>query len=319
MITNLLIIYAVALVGWIAYTLLSGVWHRLAPRHIDRLEGSFSQRYMRIVTAILLSDEPLQSHFPQIEARGAKDILARVLAKVSTSLYGPDALTVGRIAADKHIDRWLLRKIRHSRGFRRAYYISLLASLPPSRRIVTKCDRYADDPNPLVRFYALLIRIGSDPSYALLELSRYDHALTDFEVSQILAQLRRGLLPVACEPLLLSTNRNLRIIGIHIAREFGIEEATPLLLDIAASDSDNDIAQEALYAMIAMRTSFAHKNIVTRVRNLVESQRHSLCRRLAMEGYSANALEKLFGKRERGFATGIAATYKRRIVCSSQI
>ena len=319
MITNLLIIYAVALVVWIAYTLLSGVWHRLAPRHIDRLEGSFSQRYMRIVTAILLSDEPLQSQFPQIEARGAKDILARVLAKVSTSLYGPDALTVGRIAADKHIDRWLLRKIRHSRGFRRAYYISLLASIPQSRRTVAKCARYADDPNPLVRFYALLIRIGSDPSYALRELSRYDHALTDFEVSQILAQLRRGLLPVACEPLLLSTNRNLRIIGIHIAREFGIEEVTPLLLDIAASDSDNDIAQEALYAMIAMRTSFAHKNIVTRVRNLVESQRHSLCRRLAMEGYSANALEKLFGKRERGFATGIAATYKRRIVCSSQI
>ena len=319
MTTILLIFYSVALVGWIAYTLFSGLWHRLAAQHTNRLEGPFSQRYMRIVTAILLSDEPLLSHFPQIEARGAKEILARVLAKVSSSLYGPDALTVGRIAADKHIDRWLLRKIRHSRGFRRAYYISLLASLPPAHHIATKCNKYADDPNPLVRFYTLLLRIGGDPSYALRELSKYNHSLTDFEVSQILALLRRGLLPIACEPLLLSSNCNLRIIGIHIAREFGIEEASPLLLDIAASDSDTEIAQEALYAMVAMRSSFAHKDIVTRVRNLVESQRHSLCRRLAMEGYSANALEKLFGKRERGFATGIAATYKRRIVCSSQI
>ena len=38
--------------------------------------------------------------------------------------------------------------------------------------------------------------------------------------------LRRGLLPIAYEPLVGSPNRNLRMVGLGIVRQFGIEEAS---------------------------------------------------------------------------------------------
>ncbi len=295
------------------------VWRQIAgQRQLKRFERLLSQRYMRIVTAIMLSEEQLPMRFPMINHRGAKETLVRVLVAVAQSIYGPDIAIIGAIVAGNGLDEWLLRKVRRSRGFVRAHYLSLLAALPLSSEIVGRLSAYSTDRNRFVRFYTLLVRIGGDASSALRALAEYEMPLTGFEIVEIVALLRRGLLPVACEPLLVSSNRNLQIVGINIVREFGIEEVRPMLLEIAASNRDREVAQEALYALVDMHSSLTHRKIAYSVRHLADVERRQLCHRLAYEGYSASLLGYLFGGREQDYAELLVATYKRRIVCMPQ-
>lgn len=319
MVTLGLVIYLATLSALILVVGITALVHRLRANRMQRLENLLSQRYMRIVTAVMLSNESLPSRFPMIECRGAKEVLARVLATVGSSVYGPDTAIVGRIAIDNGVDYWLLRRVKRTRGLRRAYYISLLACLPLSSRVVAQVERYDDDRNRFVRFYALMIRIMGDASSALRSLVEFGEPLNDFEMAEIMARLRRGMLPVACEPLLASQSRNLRILGLNIAREFGVEETKPLLLEMAASECDAEVARAAIYALVAMRSSLAHRHIAAGVRSMSALDRQALCRRLALEGYSAPALEQLFGGREGDYAQRLVATYKRRIVCTSQL
>ena len=63
--------------------------------------------------------------------------------------------------------------------------------------------------------------------------------------------LRRGLLPIAYEPLVGSPNRNLRMVGLGIVRQFGIEEAERLLLAMVARERVPELGREALFAQAA--------------------------------------------------------------------
>ena len=72
---------------------------------------------------------------------------------------------------------------------------------------------------------------GSTPSRtsqmprALRLMAEYPEPFSACEVGEIMAVLRRGMLPIAYEPLIGSPSRNLRIVGLNIVRQFGIEEA----------------------------------------------------------------------------------------------
>jgi hypothetical protein len=169
-----------------------------------------------------------------------------------------------------------------------------------------------------VRFYSLIIQIVNDPSSALRSLAEFGERLNDYEIAEIMTLLRRGILPVACEPLLVSQNYNLRILGINIAREFSIEQTKPLLLNIIATERNSELAQAAIYALVAMRSSLANHHIAASVRSMSNHERQTLCRHLVLEGYSPTALKHLFGVREGLYAQHLASTYKRRIVCTPQ-
>ena len=315
----LLMVYAVIILVAI---IVIGFWSwrlTIRQRRVERFEGRLSQRYMRIVVAIMLSDENLPTRFPMIDRHNAKDTLAKVLVVVAQSVYGLDVEAIGRIVADNHLDRWLLRQVQRSKGFDRAYYMSILALLPLSAEVVERAAKYANDSNRLVRFYALLVRISSDSSSALKALAEYGDSLTCFELAEIMALLRRGVLPVACEPLLASTNRNWQLVGVSIAKEFGVEEVVPQLLEIAATSRDRGVAKDAFYALIAMHASLTHPKIANSIRRFPASERRSLGRSLAYEGYSASVISYLLGERERVYAERLVATYKCRIVCVPQL
>ena len=317
--TTTLSIYSLSLAAGIVGIWIAALANSFHTARTERVEKALSQQYMRVVSAVMFSTESVPSQFPMLERRGAREVLARVLTTVATSVYGSDVVALGRMAADNDIDQWLLHKVERSRGVGRAYYMSLLATLPLTSEMVIRIARYADDRCRLVRFYTLMIRIGHDSSSALRELAKYREPFNSFELAEIVAMLRRGLLPVACEPLLTSASRNLRAVGLNIVREFGIEEVNPLLLDIVAYDTDEGIAQDALYALVAMHSSLTSREIVTSIRNMHLAERRSLCRRLVHEGYSATVLERLFGNGEGQYAQRLVATYKRRIVCSPQL
>ena len=319
MILPLQIIYLILLVGAMAAGIMYAWWQRASRERSERIERSLSQRYVRIVMSVILSNGTLPTRFPMIEMWGAKALLARVLSALASSVYGADVSVLGRIAVANGIDVWLLRRVHRSRGVVRAYYLSQLARLPLTAKVVAQVDRYANDSNRFVSFYTFLIRISNDTTSALRELAEYKGRMTRFEISEIMSLLRRGVLPVACGPLLASTNRNLKLVGLNIAREFGIEAVKPQLLAIIAEGEDREIVQEALYALVSLRLSLAHREVAERVNLLVDAERRSLCRRLAYEGYSISALSPLFDNPERRYLEGLVATYKCRIVCMPQL
>ena len=319
MILSLQILYIALLAGAMAAGCVYAWWQRGSIGRQERLERTLSQRYVRIVMAVMLSRESLPTRLPMIEMWGARALLARVLSALASSVYGEDVTVVGRIVAENDVDGWLLRRVHRSRGFVRAYYMSQLARLPLSTERVAQTECYADDHNRFVRFYSFLIRISNDTTAALRELAKYRGRLTRFEIAEIVSLLRRGVLPVACGPLLASANRNLQIVGLNIAREFGMEELKPLLLAIVAKSDDRELVQEAIYALVGLRSSLAHQEVTECVHQLVATERRSLCRKLAYEGYSISALSPLFDNSERGYLEGLVATYKCRIVCMPQL
>lgn len=286
-------------------------------RHLNRCESLFAERYMRMVTMRMLDTDGVpMSRFPMIERRGARDILARALSSVAMSTCPSDAGAVRRMAVANGIESWLLRRIRHSHGFSRARYMSMLAALPVSRTTADVVHRYASARNRHVRFRAMMVRISSDPLSAMRELSLYPHRLTPFEMNELTAMLRRGMLPLAFDPLLTSESENLRMLGMNIVRIFGIAESEYRLLEIIAYDECEEFRDDAIYTLISLHLPVTREDVVERVRTMSRDARRSLYRRLASEGYSVSVLTALADGGDADYVESLAASYKRSLVCT---
>lgn len=74
----------------------------------------------------------------------------------------------------------------------------------------------------------------ADMSALSSKIDAYSHRLSYFELSEVLRMLRQNVQPVDYEPLILSPNRNLRMLGLSVVWRFGIEDAEEILLRIVA-------------------------------------------------------------------------------------
>ena len=70
----------------------------------------------------------------------------------------------------------------------------------------------------------------ADMSALSSKIDAYSHRLSYFELSEVLRMLRQNVQPVDYEPLILSPNRNLRMLGLSVVWRFGIEDAEEILL-----------------------------------------------------------------------------------------
>ncbi|MBP3482116.1 MAG: hypothetical protein J6K28_01845 [Alistipes sp.] len=316
MMTVIYIVYS-AVCFAVAAALLVVALHRACKARIAaRSERLLAQRYVRMITALLISDEGApMSRFAFCGRRGAKSVLARALASVSRSTCGDGCGVVRRIMAANGVEGWLLGRARRSRGYGRARYLSMLASLPVSVSTANFVGRYAGSRNRHIRFWAMMVRVVADPAAALYVLSTYPHRFTAYETAAITAVLRRGLLPLACYPLLTSPSHNLKALGLNIVRMFGMADAERFLMDIISDDADRDDVREAIFAVAAMHLPVTRGEIVARVRGMSLSERRSLCRRLACEGYSASVIMRLAANRDRHYMETLVASYKRSLVC----
>lgn len=282
-----------------------------------RIGSMLMRRYMRTATMLLMGDFPkARTMFPMIERRGARAVLVQVLVRLASSAYGTDKELLSRIVVANGLDRWLLRRIERSSGYVRARYLSVLACLPPAADVVGRVARYEHGRNRMVRFYAMMVRVAWDPSHALKALADWPEPLAGFEISEIISMLRRGLFPVAYGPLLESNNRNLRVIGLNIVRQFGIVEAERALLKIIDSDSDCKLCYEAIYTLASMHCQITRREIVRRVWAMSHDDRKALCRRLALEGYSLMALGRFVDADGNRYVESLVSSYKRTIACN---
>ncbi len=159
-----------------------------------------------------------------------------------------------------------------------------------------------------------MTRLAFDPTMALRLVGEFARPFTVYEVSEVMATLRRGVLPVAYEPLLDSSDRNLRIVGLNIVRQFGIEEAERQLLGIVRN-GPQELAREAVYTLCALHRPLARREVADFVRGMNAADRKALLRSMAREGYSARAVGALSPEPERAYYRSLVDSYKCRIVC----
>lgn len=270
-------------------------------------------RYLRCVVHALLEGYGLPQ--PAAKRTQVRLLLAETIAGVTAATYGPDTGVLRRIVAAYALDELLLRRIRRSRGYRRAYYLSLLAMLPADGSAARRAERYGRG-NRSVRFYALLLRLTNDPSRSIRLIADYPTPLTLFEIGEIVALLRRGALPVAYGPLVASHNRNLRALGLAIVRRFGIEEAEQVLLRIVDREPADELTREALFTLCTLRRPLTRRAVTRRIAAMDRTERRTLLRRMAFEGYAAGALRRVIDAEERPYYEALVASYKRYLPCS---
>lgn len=292
--------------------LLRGLFELRARRGRSR-DAVLRHRYLRIVVMALMAGGGGTPRFPLLRCAGARLLLAETVASIVSATYGLDAAPLRRIVVRNDLDGWLLRRVRRSRGYRRARYLSLLAALPAGDGLAQSVGSYVRSRNRYVRFYALMVRLTADPSTALRLLAEYPRLFSACEVAGILAVLRRGMLPIAWEPLVLSQNRNLRKVGLNIVRQFGIEEAERHLLRIVAGDPVPELAHEALFTLCSMRRPLVRREVAGRISAMDAARRRALMRCMAQEGYAPRALGALFDDRERPYYDSLVQSYKRSL------
>ena len=282
-----------------------GAWHE-----------ALEQKYLRVVVGALMSGSCCTLQFPLVGRARARLLLAEVISGVVTSTYGLDTELLRRIVTGCGLDASLLRRARLTQGYRRAYYFSLLASLPIGEPVMLAVRRFGKSRNRYVRFYALMTQLAHDPAMSLRLIAEYPTPLTAYEISEIMALLRRGVLPVAYGPLVASENRNLRALGLAIVRQYGIEEAERQLLRIVGEDPTSELSREALFVLCSLRRPLARQSVVRRVAGMSRIERRALLRHMASEGYAPDALPRFFSKEERPYYESLVSSYKRCLVCS---
>ena len=296
---TLLMLYTMfAAAGTFALLSLLGAAELRARRRRSR-DAALRAKYLRIVMLYLLAGEGPAPRFPMIRRAGARLLLVETVAGLAGVTYGLDA--------------WLLRRTARSRGYRRARCLLLLSRLPVGAAAADCAARYAASRNRYVRFQSLMVRLEADPSTALRLMAEYPEPFSACEVGEIMAVLRRGMLPIAYEPLIGSPSRNLRIVGLNIVRQFGIEEAERLLLRIVSGDEDPELVREALYTLCALRRPLTRRAVSGRLSAMPPAERKALLRYVVAEGYSPGPLRRLLDERERPYYESLVQTYKRSL------
>lgn len=294
----------------------AGLWLLAWWQRIERRRALARQtmlrRYLHLVVLALLAEREAPLRFPQLRRPGMRMVLAETLARTMRATTGLDAARLQRIVESCGVDVRLLRRIRRTHGARRAHALALLAALPVAPGLAERVVRYGSDADARVRFQVLLIRLESVPARTPGLLSEFGEPLTAAEVAEILAVLRRGRLPVAYDLLLRAPARNARRVGLCVVRQFGIEEAEPLLLELAAQDSAS--CAEVLDTLCVLRLPLPERALAGRLAALRAPQRRALLRRMVCEGYAPSEVAALFGDEERTYYDTLARGYKRVLV-----
>lgn len=288
-----------------------GLW-RLHCRRRGRDEV-LRDLYLRILIQALVEADEKIPNFPMFHRSGGRRLLAETVAETATVLCGSGCELLQRVSEYYGLPQWLLKQARRSMGYRRARVLALLSRLPLGAEVAGAVDQYRTSSNRCVRFYTLSVQLSADPTAMLRRIADYPNSFSSVELAEILALLRRGMLPIAYEPLLASSVLNLRMVGLGIVRQFGIEEAESRLLQLIADDEGHS-GQEALRIMCALHRPLMRTEILKRMGRMDGIERRRFLRNMALEGYATGAMCKLFNSEECNYYESLVKSHKSVLV-----
>lgn len=269
--------------------------------------------YLRILMQALVEADERVPNFPLFHRSGGRRLLAETVAETATVLCGSGCELLQRVSEYYGLPQWLLKQARRSMGYRRARVLALLSRLPLGAEVAGAVERYRTSSNRCVRFYTLSVQLSADPTAMLRRIADYPNSFSSVELSEILALLRRGMLPIAYEPLLVSSVLNLRMVGLGIVRQFGIEEAESRLLQLVADDAGRS-GQEALRILCALHRPLMRTEILKRLGRMNGNERRRFLRNMALEGYATGAMCKLFNHEECAYYESLVKSHKSVLV-----
>ena len=279
----------------------------------ERQRVLLTQRYVtHIINALL---EPRDVSLI-VEGRARRQLLVRAIYLVVSHSYAVDHTLLRYVVEQNHLDTFVLRHIRLSYGVRRARWLLWASALPLPRRELRSLRRYVFSGDRLVRTSALLALLAAQPSRAMLLVGTLRYRLSPFDLRRVVALLRRGMLPVACEPLLHSHNTNLCRLGLAIVRSFGVDIAQKQLHNIALAAHSPELLRDTLYTLSSLGRPLCGAKMRRCVATLSQRERAELCHYLSVEGYSLSALKAIFSEQELGGAEALINSFKRNLVCT---
>ncbi len=272
--------------------------------------------YIKQITVLLLSENPPQNKIIT-HSTASRIALAEAIYTVVSHTYNnaPEALL--QVARQNRLEETLLRQIHLSRGARRAHLLMLLSAIPCNSDIFSELYDYIHSRDRDIRISALTAALAANPSVAIRTIATFEFDLSPFDIARIIALLRRGLLPIAYEPLLASENRNLRGLGLSIVQSFGIEIAEKHLHKIITSEQDSSIIKQTIYTLASLGRPLGHTRIRERLAAMPARRRKELCRHLTVEGYSLSSVRTLFTECESRYAESLINSYKRALTNSA--
>ncbi|MBR3792531.1 MAG: hypothetical protein IKK27_01125, partial [Alistipes sp.] len=230
--------------------------------------------------------------------------------------YGCDIQLLRHVAECNRLPQMLCRRTRWARGARRARLLMLQSAIPTTEGATEEIKRYLNSRDCDVRISALLATLAATPTMAIRTISALEYELSPFDLARIISLLRRGLLPIAYEPLLADGNNNLQMLGMAIVRSFGIEIAEKRLHQIITSERNPAIVSQAIYTLSSLGRPLGHTRIRERLAAMPSSERKALCRHLSVEGYSLGAVRGIFTEQESDYAEVLINSYKRALARS---
>lgn len=306
-----IIIQASAIIGFEV----AALWQRRSRlRQLQR--ATLSDSYIRQIIKMLFSEECCDL-YPAADTPIRRMALAEAMNTILSHTYGTNTTIIRELTRRYRLDTFLLNRIRWSRGPRRIHILILMSAIPSHTATTHLLQQHLRSRHSYTRTAALIALLAIDPSKAIATIASLRFDLTPLDIARIITLLRRGILPIAYEPLLRSTNRNLRMLGLAIVRNFGIEIADKQLQNIISTATDADIVHESIYTLSSLGRPLGRAKVRERLSAMTPRRRKQLCRHLTQAGYSLSALRCIFSPHETIYSESIIKSYKRDLVCST--
>ena len=273
---------------------------------------SLRERYTSQITTLLITQRECGIS-PKANTPQRRMALAEAIYIVMTHTYYNDISPLRKIVEKSHLENFLWRRIRLYNGTYRARLLLLTSAIPLRKITAEMLSTHLRSKDDDIRISALTSMLAATPTTAIHTIAQMEFPLSPFDLARIIALLRRGILPIAYEPLLSSENRNLRMLGLSIVRNFGIESAERRLHQIISTERDTEIITHTLYTLASLGRSLSHTRIRERLASMTATKRMELCRHLCIEGYSLGSVKTLFNDSEVNYAERVINSFKRQL------
>lgn len=289
------------------------IWRKHSRRAQAR-KHRLCENYIHQITKIVLTGQ-YGDICPHADSSLQRTALAEAMYVVVSHCYNANLTILRHIVYEHNLDHFILHQITRQRGLRQARMLMLMSAVPTGRHISRHISPHIASRNPHIRTSALLALLAATPTAAISTIASLPYALQPYDIARIMLLLRRGIVSIAHEPLLNNENNNLKMLGMAIVSNFGIEIADKALRRIIVATYEPLVVREAIYTLCAIGHSPCSGKVRLRICTLPHHRRKELCRHLAREGYSSAAIHNISSDEESPYYDELIKSYKSSLGC----
>lgn len=285
---------------------------------LSRQNSRLRENYLRLIAEAILQDNIADVKIIATSHSQQKALVEALYITINHS-YGIDMGIISHIVKENNLKEFLSRQLQHSPSHKRGLLWLQLSTIAPSKQHTRQLHRELCNNNPHIRSCALAALLNIAPEESLRNLSQLNYTLHPYDITRIITLVRRGILPLALDPLLQSENLNLKLLALTIIRAFSLEISIRHIFPIIYKEEDASLIHEAIYTLASLKHSLNSPYLRSRLLAMSKPQRRALCRYLSTEGYSIHAMQWLFPHNEQEYAEQLVTSYKRQLTNSTTI